>query len=209
MLYLLESFILGVWNFLNLCYLYWYLFVPLAAGIVACPFLIRFLRAAFHRVFFIRKIQKICNRQGQSCQVCRPSFLSLFSKRVQIDVILSFQQKKTALCFFPGNPLKKNIYIRNRNCAFYTKPRALSFFRNHTSGFEPSLLIDSEGRKKAISIEVPIVDNGECILIIHPAPIALYAYLGNGYKMIGSGEEVDSLIIYEGLDYINFLLRAF
>jgi len=207
--YLLECFILGISNFFNLFRLYWYLFIPVTVGILICPVLIRFLRVVFGRVVFVQKLKKICKEKNIPYQASRSSLLSIFSKHTQIDFIISLEQKETVLCFFPGITLKKNIYIQNKNCAFYTKSHALSFVRNKSEGFSGSLILVDEGLEKKIAMTVPVHDRFESVLIIHPAPLKLYSYQGNGYKVSGSGEIVDSLKIYEGTDYIKFLLRAF
>ena len=70
------------------------------------------------------------------------------------------------------------------------------------------ILVD-EGLEKKIAMDIPQFEQRESVLIIHPTPIKLYTYQGNGYRVSGSGDSVDSLTIYEGADYIKFLSRTF
>lgn len=191
----------------DLIQLWWPELIACAVVIACLAIALPLLRTAFCRVAFVQRLKKICKKKNISYQACRPSLRSLFSKHAQTDVILSLEQKKTALCFFPGITLRKNIYIQNQSRAFCTKSHALSFFRNKSEGFSGALLLVEEGREKAISMAIPDPEQCESVLIIHPAPIKLYSCQGNGYKVSGSGETVDSLKIYEGTDYINFLSR--
>ena len=195
-----------LWDLIRL----WWLEIIVCAVVIACVAIaLPLLHTVFCRVVFVQKLKKICKEKNISYQVRRFPLLSLFSKHAQIDVLLSLEQKETALCFFPGITLKKNIYIQNKNCAFSTKPHTLLFWRSHSSGFSPSLTLDDESLKKTISMDIPQIEQRESVLIIHPTPIKLYTYQGNGYRVSGSGDRVDSLTIYEGADYIKFLSRTF
>ncbi len=205
----LSGFLITVWNlFLS----YWHVFLLL---LLLIPFVLvafRYIRILLCRAHFLFCLKKHCKHRGISCQFSRSALPLLFSRRIDITARLSLQDKSMTVCLFPLLFGKGGLYFKQHRI-YISKAKAISLYSKNEKALglssSPSLVSVDEGAFKKLRISLPAAEEEHSVLVFCPSRRFVYAYQGNHYAAVDSGEVINGYCIYQSNNLSHYIDRFF
>lgn len=205
----LSGFVITVWN---LFLTYWYGFLLLLLLIPLLFVAFRYIGILLCRARFLYRLKKHCKHRGISCQFSHSALPLLFSRQITETARLSSQDKSMTVYLFPFTFSKGGLYFK-QDQVYVSKARALSLFSKGERGIgwrhRTILTIVEESAYKRLPLSLPNAQEVHAILVFCPSRHFLYAYRGNHYAAIDSGEILNGYCIYQSKELFHYLDRIF
>ena len=205
----LSGFLITVWN---LFLTYWYGFLLLLILIPLFLVALRYVDILLCRARFLFRLNRHCKKRGISCQFSRSPFPLVFFQRIEATARLSTQETSITVYLFPFTFSKGGLYFK-QDQVYVSKARALSLFSKGERGIgwrhRTILTILEESAYKRLPLSLPNAQEDHAILVLCPSRHFLYAYRGNHYAAIDSGEILNGYCIYQSKELFHYLDRIF
>lgn len=203
---LIRGTLIAFLNVLIMFMAYWFINLPIVFCLVILPQILRLVRAIMSRTEFVRRVRSMANKKGGKCEMLRPAIASIFINNSKVDMLVDIGKEKYAIKFFPRNPLNRNVYISDLNIAYVSRKSAQTLKSRHGGkvGFIFNKVEEKLRRRK---LKIEPMEHKTTVLIIDPTPYELYVLDKNKYKVSGSGEMFEGVMLYIGDEFLSFLER--
>lgn len=197
-----------LWHFLLLAFEKWYISLPITIVILMLPFIIRFVRAIVSRAIFCFELKSRIKKAGGSCKFLRFPIASLFINNNKNDAEITLNGQEYTIKFFPKNVRCRNVYLFNLEKAFVSRPTAQNVVGRWSGQFGGDFIVNKdEGEKRSFELKLSRSAENKNILLFQAAPHNIYVLNKNGYKIVGSGEIFEGVILYVGKEFLKSLDR--
>lgn len=208
-LYIVSLFrmvVMSMTSFFGMLLAYWFITLPVILCLVLLSFAIRFMRALASRIMFVRKIKLLVDKKGGKYTACRLSITSLFLNNEKNDMYLDIGSERYVIKFFPKNPLNRNVYLENLETAYLTRRGAQTIKGRH-GGRVNFIFNKVEEKMKKRRLKIEPTEHKTTVLIFDPSPYEVYILDKNKYRITGSGEPFEGIMLYMGDEFIQYLQR--
>lgn len=193
---LIRGAVITALSVLGIVFGHWFVFLPLIVFLIFVPRLFRGIRAFLARCGFVRRVKLAARRNGGRVTLGK-------GRR---ELYLKLKNRSYVLKLFPYSNSDLKVYIHDTDSAYISRARAQTI-TGKWKGRVNFIFNRAESKMKKRPLRMPECDGGICVLVFAPSPYELYVHDQNGYRITGSGECFEGVLLYEGNDFINFIER--
>lgn len=202
----LMGFVETILSLLKIAVQFWYVTLPLLAGLLLLPLILRWATALVSRLTFIRRLNRLCRKNGVTLHVRYP-----FAGRERTDLTLEGEELRLGIRFFPYATRGRQISLLDAGHVRIQKIGALTLFSNRGAWHFPLMrkrLLTWEGNARTVTLPAVKTSPGEgTILLFSPAPPRLEGTEKNGVRPFSDGDAWGTLTVYTADGFLSYIKR--